>query len=69
MRNTLPKDYEQMLKLAKSNIGKRAVDVMDEFTSKRKVVFHRAAKVFWTLVEEGKVSCKQDSEGYEIITA
>jgi hypothetical protein len=71
MRTTCTKrtDYEQMLKLAKSNIGKKAIEVIEMFAAKRKIVSHRAGKVFWSLVDDGEIGCKPDQNGYEIIVS
>jgi len=59
MRTTHTKqtDYPSMLRLAKSNIGSRAIDVIDAFAKKKGVVSHRAGKVFWALVDEGQIVC------------
>lgn len=58
-----------MLKFAQERVGERAVDVIDAFAAKRRIVSHRAGKVFWGLVDDGLVSCEADSQGYEILKA
>jgi len=55
--HTKPADYSDMLNLAERSVGSRAVDIIDAFANKKRVVSHRAGKVFWALVEDGKIVC------------
>lgn len=64
--HTKPTDYDKMIKHVKSYIGKPTVIAIDAFAAKRKIVGHRAAKVFWNLVDDGQIICKQHN-GLEII--
>lgn len=69
MRTTRTKltDYTKMLALVKSYIGKPAISAIDAFAENRRIVHHRAGKVFWSLVDDGQIACKRRCDGIEII--
>jgi hypothetical protein len=60
-------DYTKMLMFVKSYIGKPAISAIDAFAENRRIVHHRAGKVFWSLVDEGLITCKRRCDGIEII--
>lgn len=69
MRSTHTKstDYDKMLVFASSYVGRPAICAIDDFAAKRRIVSHRAGKVFWNLVDDGKITCERRNDGIEII--
>jgi|GEM_PF-1787798 len=58
--HTKPADYSAMLNLAERSVGSRAIDIIAAFAEKKRVVSHRAGKVFWALVDGGQIVCTYD---------
>jgi hypothetical protein len=53
---------------AQKYVGRRAVECIEAYARKRKIVDHRAAKAFWAKNDEGNIKTVVDAEGFEVIT-
>lgn len=49
------KDYEELPCFAEGFKNKTTLECIEAYAQKRKVVSHRIGKVFWALVDEGKI--------------
>ncbi|MDR0881605.1 MAG: hypothetical protein LBP55_03565 [Candidatus Adiutrix sp.] len=64
---TKPTDLTLMLKFATTFVGRACLDVIAGFARKRRIVDHRAASVFWNLVDDGRIICHLNQDGVEVV--
>jgi hypothetical protein len=55
---TLPKDYQQMKRIAAQHIGQPACEAIEAINHKRK--FGRGGRIFWDLVDAGEIAIVDD---------
>jgi hypothetical protein len=68
MARNIARDYAEIVSFAQEYIGERAVKCIEAYARKRKIVMHRAAKVFWAKNDNGDIQTIIDAEGFEVIT-
>ena len=66
MRN-YERDYAEIVAFSAGFIGRKAVECIEAYARKRKIVEHRASRAFWDKVEDGEIKTYKDAYGYEII--
>lgn len=67
MARNYKRDWEELPKFAQSFKGEKAIDCIEAYAEKRRIVLHRAAKAFWDLVDCGEIETAEKSDGYEYI--
>ena len=55
MARDYERDYREIATFAGDYIGKPAIECIDAYAEKRKIVSHRAGKVFWDKVDKGEI--------------
>ena len=59
MARNYKRDYEELPGFAKKYVGKAAIECIEAYAAKRKMVSHRAGSAFWELVDDGAISVTQ----------
>ena len=65
MRNK-KRDYDEITAFTGNYIGRTALDCIEAYAKKRKIVEHRAGSVFWDKVDQGIIST-ESVDGVEYI--
>lgn len=67
MARNIKKDYEELPAFSKFYSGEKAVECIEAYAKKRRVVEHRICTAFWDCVEEGLIIVETRADGYEYI--
>lgn len=67
MARNYAKDYQELPLFADKHKGATALQVIEEYARKRKVVSHRIGATFWELVEQGIIITNKEKDGIERI--
>lgn len=60
MARNYKRDYEELPQFAKNYIDKTALECIEEYAKKRKMVSHRAGSAFWDLVDDGVIKVRKE---------
>lgn len=67
MARNYQRDYNELPEYAAKHKGEKAVDVIESYAKKRKIVFHRASAAFYDLAYRGTILTEEKEDGYVYI--
>jgi hypothetical protein len=67
MARNIARDYAEIVAFAQQFVGKRAIDCIQAYARKRKIVDRRAGKAFWAKNDGGYIQTLVDADGFEVI--
>ena len=54
-KQDIKRDYAEIVEFAEGYIGKRAIECIEAYARKRRIVEHRAGKAFWGKADDGEI--------------
>ena len=67
MARDYARDYRELPKFAEQFKGKTTTECIEAYSKKRKIVEHRAGKVFWNLADDGIIRVEAVGGGQNLI--
>lgn len=54
-KQDIKRDYAEIVAFAQAYIGCPAIDCIEAYAQKRRIVWHRAGRAFWDKVDDGEI--------------